>query len=89
MRSVGGLKGEATSDGKLIQLVWKDQNVALFMSTVNRGIGKITIERPCRRLAPTSTNARSSRRVFGDQAVKRLPIPASIDCDNHFMNAVD
>ena len=57
------------------------------MSTVSSGIE--IIERLRRRPAKTATNARTSRDIFGDEAIKKLLIPAFIDDYNYFMGAVD
>lgn len=57
------------------------------MTTVHTG--HKTIIRPRRRPPKTATNARSSREVFGEQAVKQLSIPVFIDLYNHCMNGVD
>ena len=42
-----------------------------------------------RRPAKTATNSRTSRAVFGEEAVKLLSIPEFIDSYNHFINGVD
>ena len=83
----GKLYGGVSSDGNVLQFGWKDQQVVLFMSTVSTGTK--TVKRMRRRPAKTSTNAKTSRAVFGDMAVKELAIPDFIDLYNHFMNGVD
>ena len=57
------------------------------MTTIHTG--KETSNRQRRRPSKTATNARTSRAIFGDLAVKELSIPAFIDMYNHFMNGVD
>ena len=74
-------------DNEVFQVAWKDQAMVLFMSTVSDGTKRIVRQR--RRPAKTSTNARTSRMVFGDAVVKDLAIPDYIDMYNHFMNGVD
>lgn len=59
----------------------------LFMSTVSDPRDIITRIR--RRPTKTSTNARTSRAVFGETSIKALDIPAFIDMYNHYMNGVD
>ena len=51
--------------------------------------GSATILRERRRPAATSTNTKTSRVIFGDEAVKELNIPIFIDSYNHFINNVD
>ena len=83
----GELYGAVSKDGKCLQFAWKDQQVVLFMSNVSSG--RKTVIRQRKRPALTSTNARTSRAVFGDEAVKELAIPDFIDLYNHYMNGVD
>ena len=59
----------------------------LFIITVDDG--QITVTRPRRRPTKTATNARTSRAVFGDDAVKKLAIPQFIDIYNHFKGVVN
>ena len=61
--------------------------MVLFMTTISNSTARIVRQR-CRP-AKTSTNARTSRLVFGDAVVKDLAIPNYIDMYNHFMNGVD
>ncbi|KAG0639173.1 hypothetical protein HOY80DRAFT_886699, partial [Tuber brumale] len=37
----------------------------------------------------TATGANITRKVFGDQPAKYLPIPTTVDCYNHGMRSVD
>ena len=83
----GQLYGSLSDDGKVMEFAWKDQNVVLFMSTVSDP--RDTITRIRRRPTKTSTNARTSRAVFGEISTKALDIPAFIDMYNHHMNGVD
>ena len=83
----GQLYGSLSSDGKVMQFAWKDQNVVLFMSTVSDP--RDTISRLRRRPAKTATNARTSRTPFGEESTKVMDIPAFIDMYNHYMNGVD
>ena len=71
----------------IIQFAWKDNNVVTFMSTV--ADPKASIVRRRRRPAATSTSAKTSWAVFGDETTKELPIPEFIDLYNHFMNGVN
>ena len=61
--------------------------MVLFISIVSNSSKQVIRQR--RRPARTSTNARTSRMVFGDAVVKDLAIPDYIDIYNHFMNGVD
>ena len=80
--------GKLSDDEQVLELAWKDQNVVLFMTTVDDATG--TMRRARRKPAKTSTNARTSRAVFGeDEYIKDLDIPTFIDMYNHFMNGVD
>ena len=83
----GRLYTSVSKDEEVLEFAWKDQNVVLFMSTVHDG--KILVKRQRRRPGKTSTNAASSRAVFGVKAVKDLFIPEFIDNYNHFMGGVD
>ena len=83
----GQLYGSLSSDGKVMQYAWKDQNVVLFMSTVSNGLEMV--RRLRRRPGKTATNARTSRAVFGEMTTKQLDIPRFIDMYNHYMNGVD
>ena len=83
----GKLFGRLSKDGTVLQFAWKDQQVVLFMSTVSNG--RATITRKRKRPSKTSTNAKTSRVVFGSSAVKELAIPEFIDTYNHLMNGVD
>lgn len=68
--------------------LWQDNNAVLGLTTAYR-LKNETIERLRKRPAPTSTNAKIVRPVFGDLPVKRLQIPLVIDEYNHYMNGVD
>ena len=83
----GSLFGCLSEDGKVLQFAWKDQQVVLFASTVSNG--RCEVKRMRKRPSKTSTNARTSRAVFGDLPMKELSIPDFIDLYNHFMNGVD
>ena len=83
----GTLYSKLSEDGEVMEFAWKDQNVVLFMTTIHTG--KETVIKSRRRPAETSTNAKTSRAPFGDQAVKDMPIPEFIDMYNHHMNGVD
>ena len=71
----------------MLQAAWKDTQVVLFASTITR-LGE-SIIRGRKRPAKTLTNSAYTRLVFGNLAVKVLPIPLFIDLYNHFMNGVD
>ena len=74
-------------DSRVLQFAWKDQQVVLFMTTVNTDCERVIRKR--RRPIKTSTNAITSRASFGDSSVKELEIPEAIDLYNHYMNGVD
>ena len=48
-----------------------------------------TVMRPCKRSSATSTSASITRPMFGDSAIKDLPISVAINAYNHYMGAVD
>ena len=57
------------------------------MTTIDGG--QTTVTRSRRRPTKTATNARTSRAIFGDDAVKKIVIPQFIDIYNHFIGGVD
>ena len=83
----GRLYGSLSENGDVLEFAWKDQNVILFMTTVHNGTEMVLRMR--RRPGKTATNARTSRVVFGDHAIKELLIPGFINMYNHYMNGVD
>ncbi|KAF2180499.1 hypothetical protein K469DRAFT_459467, partial [Zopfia rhizophila CBS 207.26] len=83
----GELYYDVSDNKTVLQFAWKDAQVVLFASTVARP--EETVERERKRPAKTSTNAKCTRLVFGDLAVKVLSIPVFIDLYNYFMNGVD
>ena len=83
----GKLFRRLSSDKRVMEFAWKDQNVVLFMSTISNG--RETVQRLRRRPAKTATNTRTSRAVFGEMTTKELDIPEFIDMYNHYMNGVD
>ena len=83
----GELHGRLSNDKEVMQFAWKDQNVVLFMTTLHTGHEQVYAGR--RRPAKTSTNAKTSRAAFKDDAVKAMAIPEFIDMYNHYMNGVD
>lgn len=83
----GELYWDVSRNKTVLQAAWKDAQVVLFASTVARP--EESIERERKRPSKTSTNAKCTRLVFGDLAVKVLAIPLFIDLYNHFMNGVD
>ena len=48
-----------------------------------------TVIRSRNRPSATSTSAPITRPMFGDSAIKDLPIPVAINAYNHYMGAVD
>lgn len=62
-------------------------NIVLSLTTFHTG--KETVNRFRPGPPKTSTNARTSRGVFGYVTVKELPFPQFIDMYNYFMNGVD
>jgi hypothetical protein len=67
--------------------LWQDNNAVLGMTTMYTL--KETIPRLRKRPAPTSTNARIVRPIFGESTEKQLMIPRIIDDFNHYMGRVD
>jgi Transposase IS4 len=67
--------------------LWQDNNAVLGMTTMYDLTE--TIPRLRKRPAPTSTNARIVRPIFGESTEKQLLIPQIIDDYNHYMNGVD
>lgn len=71
----------------VLQAAWKDAQVVLFASTVANPAE--TVQRLRRRPAATASNAATTRRMFGSEPTKIMPIPTWIDDYNHSMNGVD
>jgi hypothetical protein len=69
----GTLVSMPITSGKVMQMGWKDNALALTMSTVFDGSACVTIVR--KRPKKTSTNAKTARVPFGDQPTKELEIP--------------
>lgn len=82
----GKLYGSVDKDN-VYSLAWKDQGLVLFMSTIVDPHS--TVIRQRKRPSSTATSAATSRRLFGSEPTKALPIPEFIDMYNHYMNAVD
>ena len=78
---------ELSAKKSVIQLAWKDAQIVLFASTV--ALPHEQVSRLRKRPAKTATGANITRKVFGDQPVKFLPIPTIVDDYNHSMGAVD
>ena len=74
-------------DKKIIQFVWKNQQMMLFMSTIHDDQQKI--ERFRRKFVLIFINVRTFRVSFDDLTIKKLFIFDFIDFYNHFMNDVD
>lgn len=83
----GTLYTEPSEDNLINFIAWKDNALVLFMSTVDEG--KELVERLRKRPSETSTSAKTARKPFGDQAMKKLLIPAFDDNYNHGMGYVD
>ena len=78
----------ALSEKKTVaEIAWRDNNVVLFATTV--GYPKAVIIRPRKKPTASRTRASKTRKLFGDDIVKDLPIPVLIDQYNHHMGAVD
>jgi hypothetical protein len=74
----------------VLSFAWQDNNTVLGLTTaysLHRNEDRVVVNR--RRPKPTSTNARIVLPVFGNDAVKALPIPVAINDYNHRMGFVD
>ncbi|KAF2195288.1 hypothetical protein K469DRAFT_537254, partial [Zopfia rhizophila CBS 207.26] len=80
----GKVYGRLSSNGKVLQLAWKNSQLVLFMTTISNGKQKRW--RIWRR---PKTPDKWLRTAFGNQPFKKLEIPDFIDLYNHFMNGVD
>jgi len=78
---------ELSANKSVIQLAWKGAQIVLFASTL--ALLHEQVVRLRKRPAATATGANITRKVFGDQPVKCLPIPTTVDDYNHSMGAVD
>ena len=81
----------AVSQEWTLCFAWQDNNVVLGLTTafsLHRASEDFVL-RLRKRPKESSTNASISRRVFGSQPQKKIPIPKAIDAYNHGMNAVD
>ena len=71
-------------------MAWQDNNIVLALSNVHTvHTAKDWVTRVRKRPSKTSTNAQIVRDVFGNNALKELPIPSFINDYNHFMGGVD
>ena len=75
---------------RVLALAWQDNNVVLALSTVHT-VHSLSdyVERERRCPSKTSTNAPVVRKAFGNEAVKKMPIPRFIDDYNYHMGGVD
>ena len=64
----GKLYDALSDDGEVLEIAWKDQNVVLFMTTVDRA--EPTIMRWRRRPPKTATSSRTSRAMIGVIQIK-------------------
>ncbi|KAG0125933.1 hypothetical protein HOY82DRAFT_475336, partial [Tuber indicum] len=71
----------------VIRLAWKDALIVLFASTIALPHEKVIRFR--KRPVKTATGANIAQKVFGDQPVKFLPIPITVNDYNHNMGALD
>ena len=76
-----------STNQKITQFVWKNQQMMLFINTIH--IDRNIVETLRRRLVKIFTNARTNRASFDDLTIKKLFIFDFIDFYNHFMNDVD
>ena len=78
----------ALSKNKAVaEFAWRDNNVVLFATTV--GDPMEVVNRPRKRPGSSSSVAAKTGKVFGNEVVKNLDIPQSIDEYNQQMGAVD
>jgi hypothetical protein len=66
---------------------WKDNAFALAISTIYTESG--TIRRLRKQPKETSSNTKTTRKPFGNQATKELDIPVLYNEYNHHMGDVD
>lgn len=77
-------------ENEVLAAFWMDNGPVTMLSTIHELKGNAWyITRHRRRPRETSTNARSVRAVFGNNARANLQIPRIIDDYNHCMNGVD
>ena len=75
------------ADGKVCQLMWKDNSLCLFLSNMEDGTETIMTKR--HQPNTSMKHSKSARKPFGDQAEKELPRPVLTFKYNHLMNQVD
>ena len=75
------------NDANGLQFAWKNQQIVLFMTSVDTR--RQYVQRKRRKSTKTTTNAKISRVVFGNEPIKTLFISRSIDFYNHYMNEVN
>ena len=80
----GQLYGCLSSDEKVLQLAWKDNQIILFITTLVDA--STTVSRLRKR---PNKKDKWIKQAFRDQLFKRLKIPDFIDMYNHLMNGVD
>ncbi|KAJ0128232.1 hypothetical protein HZ326_28670 [Fusarium oxysporum f. sp. albedinis] len=74
--------------GNLVnQIIWKDNALVLFLSTVFTGVERV--DRKRKRPTTDQPSARPIKRFFGAEPVKVISISSIAAIDNEQMNAVD
>jgi hypothetical protein len=71
----------------VLHVGWKDNTFALAISIFHTISGRVTRVR--KQPKETSSNAKTTRKPFGDQPTKELEIPVLYDSYNHKIGAVD
>ncbi|KAF1980689.1 hypothetical protein K402DRAFT_307441, partial [Aulographum hederae CBS 113979] len=79
------------AQNNVLQMAFKDNRVVLFMSTVHGCThqGLETVEKLRKRPSKSSSNAATTRPIFGIHSTKHLPLPVPLDDYNHHMGGVD
>jgi hypothetical protein len=81
---------ELTADNMILQTAWKDNALVLMMSTVHElSTPENSVLRLRKRLAASSTSAKTARAAFHGKDRINMLIPNLVDDYNHNMNGVD
>ena len=83
------IEASTCHEQKLLALKWIDNGAVQMLPTLHNIGPDHTVERARKRPRNNSTNGPQVRKVFGNEAVKRIGIPVVVDDYNYNMGGVD
>ena len=75
------------NDVNVLQFVWKNQQMILFMTSIDTK--RQYVQRKRKNFTKTITNTKTSKIVFDNESIKTLFISKFIDLYNHYMNEMN